>query len=231
MPSQGIPAPPAVAVNQPASPIRFRIFVDFWNLQLTLNERHEEECARKREPHERFLIDWQKLPQCLVAEAAKLLNATSHSYEGTIVYTSYNPKNQKDKGFHRWATSWLDRQPGIQVEVYERRPTGPPKCPTCHREIATCPHSSCSQALNGSVEKGVDTAIATDMIRLAWEEAYDVAILATSDADLIPAVEFIDLKGRRVVQAGFPPHGAHLGRACWGTVDMYKCRTGYQKAP
>ena len=37
------------------------------------------------------------------------------------------------------------------------------------------------------MEKGVDTAIITDLLTLAWEGAYDVAILVSSDADLVPA--------------------------------------------
>jgi len=32
-------------------------------------------------------------------------------------------------------------------------------------------------------EKGVDVAIATDMIKLAWEDAYDWAVLVSSDRD------------------------------------------------
>lgn len=58
------------------------------------------------------------------------------------------------------------------------------------------------------------------MIRLAWEDAYDVAVLATSDSDLIPAVEFLNLKGLKVVQAGFPPRGINLATACWASFDV-----------
>ncbi len=76
----------------------------------------------------------------------------------------------------------------------------------------------------GTIEKGVDTAIVTDMIRLAWEAAYDVAILVSSDADLVPAVEFFDQKGIRTIQAGFPPLGSHLSKACWGTIDVFAFR-------
>lgn len=62
------------------------------------------------------------------------------------------------------------------------------------------------------------------MIRLAWERAYDLAVLATSDADLIPAVEFLRLKAQKVVQAGFPPHGSDLATACWASFDIGKDR-------
>jgi len=62
------------------------------------------------------------------------------------------------------------------------------------------------------------------MIRLAWEEAYDIAVLASLDADLVPAVEFLNLKGRKVVQAGFPPGGADLATSCWASFDVFADR-------
>jgi uncharacterized LabA/DUF88 family protein len=58
------------------------------------------------------------------------------------------------------------------------------------------------------------------MIRLAWESAYDIAVLATSDSDLVPAVEFLDVKGLKVIQAGFPPTGANLATKCWASFDV-----------
>ena len=63
------------------------------------------------------------------------------------------------------------------------------------------------------------------MIRLAWEDAYEIAVLATSDADLIPAIEFLGLKARKVIQAGFPPSGVRLARACWASFDVSKLRS------
>lgn len=220
--------PPTATMTQSSGGTKFRVFVDFWNLQLTFNQRHQKQCDKDGVEYSVLRINWQKLPQCLVREAARLMGINSYSYEGTIVFTSYNPKKPEDTKYHKWATTWLDRQPGIQVQCYERRDGGPPKCPSCHREISVCSFSDCGQPLQRSIEKGVDTAIATDMIRLAWENAYEVAVLATSDADLVPAVEFLDLKGIRVVQAGFPPHGSHLARACWGSMDIYDLRGDFR---
>ncbi len=57
-------------------------------------------------------------------------------------------------------------------------------------------------------EKGIDVAIAVDMIRLATTGAYDVAILVSSDTDLLPAVEtLIDLRLAHVEVAAWT--GAH----------------------
>lgn len=218
--------PASSSASTPVGRLRFRVFVDFWNLQLTLNDREAATTGRKPSG---FLIDWCRLPDCLVQEAAKLLRVTDFSYEGSKVFTSYNPKSPQDRKYRSWLANWLERQPGIQVLCFERRPKSEFKCPTCHRAIAKCPHAECSAPIAATTERGVDTAIATEMIRLAWERAYDVAILVSSDADLVPAVEFLDQGGFRIIQAGFPPYGAELSRACWATIDIFKLRAGFRR--
>ena len=50
-----------------------------------------------------------------------------------------------------------------------------------NRPVGTCCHFGVPLSLTD--EKGVDVAIATDMIKLAWEDAYDWAVLVSSDRD------------------------------------------------
>jgi uncharacterized LabA/DUF88 family protein len=195
---------------------RVRVFVDYWNFQLTLNDRDER---ARGVAGVRFAVDWPRLGPWLAQRACATVNVTDFSFDGVILYASHDSRTEEGKKFHRWATGWLARQPGVRVECRERKPKAAPKCPTCHKEIQDCPH--CRQAIRATQEKGVDTLIATDMIRLAWEGVYDLAVLATSDRDLVPAVEFLNLKGQKVVHAGFPPLGADLARACWASFDVY----------
>jgi uncharacterized LabA/DUF88 family protein len=49
-----------------------------------------------------------------------------------------------------------------------------------------------------SVEKGVDVALVTDLLSLAWEGAYDDAVLVSGDADYTKAVERVRDKGKMV---------------------------------
>jgi len=214
-------APAPIAVAPTTRTIRIRVFVDYWNLQLCMNER---EAHHNRTTEEKFRIDWNKLPAVLIAEAAALMGLQSHSYEGMAVYSSFDPSSADGGSYRKWLLTWLDRQPGVQVTCFERRRKHAPKCRRCHRTITNCPHADCNERMEGTVEKGVDTAIATDMIRLAWEQAYDVAILSCSDADLVPAVSFLDLRGFKIINAGFPPKGTELSRACWATIDVFKVR-------
>lgn len=197
--------------------MRIAVFIDYWNFQLTINS---QVAKRKQLSDVKFMVDWKGCSRILIEEACKVLSVevSSTSYEGTYIYTSFNPKTPEGTKFKNWATSWLDRQPGINVEIAERKPKHAPKCPACYKEVSACPH--CNGGIVGTVEKGVDTLIVTDLIRLGQQGTYDAAILVSSDADMIPAVKYMQTSGKKIVQAGFPPFGVDLATECWGSFDV-----------
>ncbi|MDQ7056147.1 MAG: NYN domain-containing protein [Persephonella sp.] len=55
----------------------------------------------------------------------------------------------------------------------------------------------------GYIEKGIDILIATDMISLAYKDAYDTAVLVSGDSDFIPVVEKVQEIGKRVENVSF----------------------------
>ena len=62
------------------------------------------------------------------------------------------------------------------------------------------------QKTDGSVfdiEKGVDVALATELIGMAWENAYDVAVLVSGDGDYEGAVKRVMQKGKNVEVVAF----------------------------
>lgn len=50
-----------------------------------------------------------------------------------------------------------------------------------------------------------DIHIAVDMVKLAYNDAYDTAILISTDGDFVPAIEAVKEKGKRVENVGFKP--------------------------
>ena len=40
-------------------------------------------------------------------------------------------------------------------------------------------------------EKGIDVQLAIDLVSMAYDDEYDLAVLASADTDLIPAVQFV----------------------------------------
>ena len=197
---------------------RIHIFVDLSNLELTMREQAGYP----------FQFDWAVLPGWLTQEAARIGQLPGSHYVGAHVYASYDPADRGAGRFRGWLNTFLDRQPGVQVVAKERtRRLRPPRCPHCHTFIDRCP--SCGRDPRGMQEKGIDTAIVTDMIGLAWEDAYDVAILVSSDSDFIPAVEHVQRRGLKVIQAGFLNTGNALAAPCWASFDLYERRHEFER--
>ena len=112
----------------------------------------------------------------------------------------------------------MDSFPGYDVLVKERKPLHHQRCSNegCRKEIAKCPY--CSQDIRRTVEKGVDTAIVTDLIRFGIRNYYDRAILIAGDADHVPAVEFLGSQMKQVTHAWFKGQSNELRNACWDHV-------------
>jgi uncharacterized LabA/DUF88 family protein len=183
------------------------VFVDFWNFQLSLNE-----VAGNH-----YRVDWKLLSPWLVHQSSMLIGHDL-DYEGSTVYISCNPSSESDKKLYHFAINVLDRFPGVGVTLVERKTRNPPTCNHCHNQIVDCPH--CGQRIERTIEKGVDTAIVTDMFRLSWESAMDVGVLVSSDRDFVPMVQTLSRKGIKVVNGHFPPRGMHLARTCWASIDI-----------
>jgi uncharacterized LabA/DUF88 family protein len=189
---------------------RTRVFIDFWNF--SLNWRDRAQGAR---------IDWPQVPRVLLDEAKKKFEAAGvHeglALEETLVYASYNPRTDgKLKG---WLDGFLDKQPSFRVKTRERR-AKPRKvhCAACGHDNEAC--SECGDPFRWAPEKGVDTAIVTDLLSLASEDAYDVAVLLSSDADHIPAVEWVQSRGRKVINVTWAHHGFDLAKTSWAMFEL-----------
>ena len=195
----------------PQNRIRVKVFVDFWNFQLSMNNLHQ---------YPAFRIDWRELGEVIARESLRVADADSVlKYEGMNVYGSYDPSSAKDKNMLRWATNTLNKFRGVRVVMLERRrKRSYPTCPICRKSIPNCP--DCGADTRGTEEKGVDTRIATDMISLAWDNGYDVAALISSDGDFVPVVRFLASRGVKTVHAAFPPAGSELTQACWGNISI-----------
>lgn len=60
-----------------------------------------------------------------------------------------------------------------------------------------------------------DIYLAVDMVKLAYNDAYDTAILVSSDGDFVPAIEAVKEKGKNVENVGFEnKFSYHLKKEC-----------------
>lgn len=181
-----------------------------------------------RNAHTEFSTDWAKLgPNLSRAAAAVVDTTTTGQYQGLNFYGSHDPASDADRRLHSWATTVVDRFPGVNVSIVPRqRKRSPPKCPSCRNAVAQCPN--CGADMRGTEEKGVDVRTATDMISLAWADNYDIAVLVSSDRDFVPVAEFLDTRGIKVIHGAFPPKGSELTKRCWGHVDVPRMREDFR---
>ncbi|MGK5086511.1 NYN domain-containing protein [Bdellovibrionota bacterium FG-2] len=189
--------------------INFRLFIDFWNFQLNWSDRSGGANC-----------DWRVVPKVLLMEAQKILAnnglGTAALHE-TRVYASYERgRETKLKG---WLDAFLDKQPGVSVIAKERHwRQKAVHCRGCNAEIEDCP--TCKAKLGRASEKMVDSRIVTDLLSLAWDGSFDAAILLTSDADMVPAVENLQRRNFKVINATWRGHGHELAKTCWASFEL-----------
>lgn len=193
--------------------MRVRVFVDYWNFQLAWNERQHRSVQQSG-------CDWRRLPSILVKEATQVTTSAglgSLSLEETRVYAGYEAG--RENKLKDWLDNFLDRQPGIRVFTSERHwRKKPVHCRHCDTEHSDCPQ--CGAPFGRAAEKTVDARIVTDVVGLAWEGAYDVAILVSADKDFIPAVEHVQAKNFKVINACWRGRGNELAKVCWASFEI-----------
>lgn len=157
-----------------------------------------------------FQIDFDRLAQTLV-KAVK-----GESYEGTYYYASYPPEGHLKTAEEK--EHFIKQQRFFEAMEYKEGYTVKRFVRKIRR--ATCNH--CKTETIVTVEKGVDSSIVADMMSLGWEDAYDIAVLLSSDADIKPAVEHLKRFGKKVYHATFAKiaKGTDLRKSCFGAIDL-----------
>ncbi len=185
---------------------RIHVFVDYWNFQLGIGGIE-------------YKVNWRILGEWLVRKASERADIPPNSYifSGMNVYTSYDPSSG-NRSHYNWVKNFLEKLSGVTAHCLERQTRWAPQCHSCKYLVERCP--GCGGSMAGTTEKGVDILLATDLIRMAWEDAYDIAVLVTSDSDLVPCVEYLGQTPKRVIQARFAPNGAAIAGVCEASFDL-----------
>ena len=187
--------------------MRVKIFIDFWNFQIAWND-----YWKKNGKTEKIKIPWKNTLSKVITE--KL--GEEAIYNGSHVYASVDKRRETSRKLSNWLNSVMSSFPGYNVNVKERRAISSFDCPECHEKIKECPH--CGEGIKRSIEKGVDATLSVDLIRYAINDVYDRAILVSHDSDYIPAVAFVQEKGKHVINLGFRDTGFHLRKDCWDHI-------------
>lgn len=72
-----------------------------------------------------------------------------------------------------------------------------------HRVTVKCDYCGMENHTTEQVEKGVDIALATDLISFAMDDQYDTAIIVSGDYDYFRAIQEVQRRGKKVEIAYF----------------------------
>jgi hypothetical protein len=140
-------------------------------------------------------------------------------YVQSFIYCSYNPGSEQECKFKAWTDRSLAQCPGVTVKNLERIRTECPTCPNCRSRIEVC--GNCGASLETPHEKGVDTLLVADLVEMGMCGNYDCVVIVSSDADMVPAAEFVKRLNLPVIHARFPsPIGDELDRHCTGSFNL-----------
>ena len=135
-------------------------------------------------------LDFRKLSLWVVRAAGGTHLSGANYYTGVDEAIPRAPGQEKLDGF----LNMLEEQPGFFVQRFAQK-----------QRTQTCP--SCGNLTRFSQEKEVDTTIVADMLRLAAVNGFDIAVLISGDADLVPAVEGVRALGKKVYVASWGSSG------------------------
>ncbi|MCR6688103.1 NYN domain-containing protein [Cellulomonas sp.] len=158
------------------------VFIDYQNCH---HSGHERYCSQGEEVF-RCLVHPLKLAERIIAK-----RAPGGDLKEVRVYRG-RPDPRKEPTLaaanDRQAQAWSDSDPRV---IVKRRPLMYP--PDWFPGSPDRPR-----------EKGVDVALAIDVVRMAYEKAFEVVIVVSRDTDLIPPIEMLrDLKLAHVEIAGW----------------------------
>ena len=135
--------------------------------------------------------------------------------DGSNLYHSLDENcNRFDLDFAAFATKLCKGRPLFRTYYYNvlREPDRNPQAYQDQQKFLSALYNTpyLEVRLGGSklrgdvaVEKGIDIMLATDMLRMAWDNLYDVAVLVTGDGDFAYAVHAVKDLGKHVEIAAF----------------------------
>lgn len=189
--------------------MRCIVFVDMNNIQSAITRADRNRQDEQDRGH--FRIDWVKFGPVstqLCAEELKNILAEGLTYEETRIYGTYQAGDAKHLSWSRF----MARQPGVKVNMVERQYI----------------ESSSEREGVHYTEKGLYSSMVTDMLVMGLTKMYDIAILASSDLELLPAVSALARSGIKVISLSANGNTARLAEECWAEVDIFEERSKYK---
>ena len=98
--------------------------------------------------------------------------------EAFYVNSTPNPPTDQMDSFHTWLKTAPPKGPKMRVKLHKLKELHV-ECPSCHMKF------------DKEVQKGVDVAVATLIVKMAAQNQYDTVLLSAGDGDFEDAVKYV----------------------------------------
>ena len=112
-------------------------------------------------------------------------------------------RSEAQDSFHRWLESGPPQGPKIITQLYDLKQSRADSayCKQCEEKVRLCCPRGDYHHIVREQQKGVDVGLAT--LALTHLDRYDTLLLSSGDSDLLPAIEFLSERGKRIVLVVF----------------------------
>lgn len=115
----------------------------------------------------------------------------------------------------------------VEMHTLKTRPAHEAYCEACGKNVEVVCSQCSSNRLTRRQQKGVDVGLATDLLTLAFRNAFDIAVLVSGDQDFIGPIKWVTQQGKKVYNAFFGTVGKsdELAQECydfWPIEDFEK---------
>lgn len=195
--------------------VRVRVFVNLNDFAQAWQFEHAKVIGKKigREDRGNALMEvidvrWEHFPEAVIDQLDEIEYIGDYPKEmrAVDIYASSGKKNDAERlKFEAWLDDTLDPLPGFEVHTFNSREENNIKC------------TKCEHVLKRDVIKGLNTAVACDLLSHAVNDSYDIAVLVMDNEEIVPSVLSVqDIFDKQIVHVGLKERGNALRSAAWG---------------
>jgi uncharacterized LabA/DUF88 family protein len=197
---------------------RVRVFIEHWEFSHSWVRAYSVFTKQPLSPddlkHAQLKtrhLKWQDLPEVVLdrLDDMEYIEDIDKDLRNVDIYASERGTGDAnaDKDLSDFLEQ-LDLLPGFEVYKYKRKRSNDVQCGGCGTSLEKT-----------EMEKGVKTKIACDLLSHAVKDLYDIAILFSHDAELVPSVLSVqEVFDKKVIHVGLKGEGQSLRSAAWGHI-------------
>lgn len=184
------------------------VFIDFENFEIEknryyINKRNKENEDNSDQETETNPVNFPKLDFLLIAEGVVKLLDAPHDLVKTFLFVPQPDTFLTQIKYRDGIKTWINKLKQINgLSIIEGEHVARPVQGYTYTTMS--PDNPSSYYV---VDKGTDVSLTTHLLSKGFMNAYDTAIIISSDTDFLPAIDILTTLGKTIVVVGIEGQG------------------------